>query len=84
MKKTSILESANFSTTNKYRQSNVEIGDIFYKNLDNNKKKIYLVIDYDYEIVYVIDVGSNNKTFRKVKWFTYKELELKGFKLEIK
>jgi hypothetical protein len=82
MRKTSILASANFLKRDKYNQFSIQIGDIFYKVISKNKTLKYLVIDYEYSFVYVIDVYSNNKFIRKVKTFTYKELEEKGFELE--
>lgn len=81
MRKTSIIESANFTKKEKYNQFKIQIGDILCKNPKRGNPRKYLIVDYDCFMVHVINVYSNNRLFRKVKSFTYAELEKLGYEL---
>jgi hypothetical protein len=81
MNKTSIFASQIYG--NKvFEFMNTRKGDIFYKYLKDNKDARYVVVDYDYSNVYLVDLNSNNKKIRKVITYAYQELTDKGFKNE--
>lgn len=81
MRNTSILASQVYKRK-EIDFMNTRKGDIYYKYLNGNKDLRYVVVDYDYFNVYLVDLNSKNKRFRKVITFTYQELIDKGFKNE--
>lgn len=52
----------------------IKKGTIFNKPCTDFKIR-FIIIDYDCNFVYCIDLNSKNKLFRKVVKFTYEELD---------
>lgn len=51
----------------------------------NNKlKRRYVVVDYNLTEMYLINIESRNKLFRKIKKLKYRDIPDSGLQLEVK